>query len=295
MPTRTARLDQVIHLPGGRALGYAEYGPPDGPPLFLFHGLPGSRLDAPQAWPEEPADVRIIAPDRPGFGTSAFQDGRRLTDWAGDVRQLADSLGIGRFLMAGFSGGGPHALAVAHGLPGRVIAAGSISGAGPADAPGALAGMNRVNRLIFACARRAPLALGLLIAPHASQMRHRPARLVERSSRDRHLPEADRAAMTDPRLRDLITATGPEAFRQGIRGVVHEAHILARPWGFDPGTIKPPVLLWHGDQDTSVPVAMARDLADRIPGGSITIYPGEGHLIVPKHWPEIQAALLSRM
>jgi pimeloyl-ACP methyl ester carboxylesterase len=55
------------------------------------------------------------------------------------VRQIADSLGIERFLVAGFSGGGPHALAVAHRLPGRVIAAGSISGAGPADAPGALA------------------------------------------------------------------------------------------------------------------------------------------------------------
>jgi pimeloyl-ACP methyl ester carboxylesterase len=295
VPTRTARLDQVIHLPGGRTLGYAEYGPADGPPLFLFHGLPGSRLDAPQMWPEEPADVRVIAPDRPGFGMSAFQDGRRLTDWAEDVRQLADSLGIGRFLVAGFSGGGPHALAVAHGLPDRVIATGSIGGAGPVDTPGALAGMNRVNRLIFACARRAPRVLGLLIARHASQISHEPAKLIERSSRDRHLPEADRVAMTDPRLRELMTAAGPEAFRQGIRGVVHEAHICARPWGFAPATIKPPVLLWHGDQDTNVPLAMARDLADQIPGSSITVYPGEGHLIVPRHWPEIQAALLSKV
>jgi pimeloyl-ACP methyl ester carboxylesterase len=295
VPTRTARLDQVIHLPGGRTLGYAEYGPADGPPLFLFHGLPGSRLDAPQMWPEEPADVRVIAPDRPGFGTSAFQDGRRLTDWADDVRQLADSLGIGRFLVAGFSGGGPHALAVAHGLPDRVIAAGSIGGAGPVDTPGALAGMNRVNRLIFACARRAPRVLGLLIARHASQISLQPAKLIERSSRDRHLPEADRVAMTDPRLRELMIAAGPETFRQGIKGVVHEAHICARPWGFAPATIKPPVLLWHGDQDTNVPLAMARDLADQIPGSSITVYPGEGHLIVPRHWPEIQAALLSKV
>ena len=295
VPARTARLDQVIHLLGGRTLGYAEYGPADGPPLFLFHGLPGSRLDAPQMWPEEPADVRVIAPDRPGFGTSAFRDGRRLTDWADDVRQLADSLGIGRFLVAGFSGGGPHALAVAHGLPDRVIAAGSIGGAGPVDTPGALAGMNRVNRLIFACARRAPRVLGLLIARHASQISHQPAKLIERSSRDRHLPEADRVAMTDPRLRELMIAAGPEAFRQGIRGVVHEAHICARPWGFAPATIKPPVLLWHGDQDTNVPLAMARDLADQIPGSSITVYPGEGHLIVPRHWPEIQAALLSKV
>ncbi|MGH3256168.1 MAG: alpha/beta fold hydrolase [Streptosporangiaceae bacterium] len=109
-------------------LGYAEYGPAAGPPLFLFHGLPGSRLAVPEMWPEDPVAVRVIAPDRPGVGSSAFQPGRRLTDWAADIGQLADSLGMERFLVAGFSGGGPHALAVAHSLPDRVIAAGSISG-----------------------------------------------------------------------------------------------------------------------------------------------------------------------
>ena len=125
--TRQARLDQVIRLADGRVLGYAEYGPVAGPSLFLFHGLPGSRLAVAEMWPEDPVAVRVIAPDRPGAGSSAFQPGRRLTNWADDVRQLADSLGIKRFLVAGFSGGGPHALAVAHGLPDRVIAAGSIS------------------------------------------------------------------------------------------------------------------------------------------------------------------------
>ena len=136
--TRQARLDQVIRLADGRVLGYAEYGPVAGPSLFLFHGLPGSRLAVAEMWPEEPTEVRVIAPDRPGAGSSAFEPGRRLTDWADDVRQLADSLGIERFLVAGFSGGGPHALAVAHGLPDRVIAVGSISGAGPIDTRDAL-------------------------------------------------------------------------------------------------------------------------------------------------------------
>jgi pimeloyl-ACP methyl ester carboxylesterase len=291
--TQAARLDQVLHLSGGRVLGYAEYGPATGPPLFLFHGLPGSRLDAPQMWPEEPAAVRVIAPDRPGFGSSTFQAGRRLTEWADDVRQLADSLGTERFLVAGFSGGGSHALAVAHSLPDRVIAVGSIGGAGPIDTPDALAGMNRVNRLIFTFSRRAPQALRLLVAPHAYLMKHQPAKVVERSAGDRNLPEADREAMTSPRLREFMITAGPEAFRQGIRGVVHEAHICAQPWGFDPAAIKPPVFIWHGDQDTNVPVAMAQHLAARIPDSRLTIYRGEGHLIVPNHWPEILATLLS--
>jgi pimeloyl-ACP methyl ester carboxylesterase len=291
--TQPAHLDQVIRLADGRVLGYAEYGPVAGPPLFMFHGLPGSRLAVREMWPEDTVAVRVIAPDRPGAGSSAFQPGRRLTDWADDIRQLADSLGIRRFLVAGFSGGGPHALAVAHGLPDRVIAAGSISGAGPIDTRDALKDMNRVNRLIFTLARRAPALLRLVVAQHAYGAKRHPAKVVENAARDRSLPEADREAMTNPRLRELMITAAPEAFRQGVRGVVHEARICAQPWGFDPAAIKPPVCIWHGDQDTNVPVAMAQHLAARIPDSSLTIYRGEGHLIVPKHWDEILAALVA--
>jgi pimeloyl-ACP methyl ester carboxylesterase len=294
--TQTARLDQAIHLADGRVLGYAEYGPAAGRPLFIFHGLPGSRLAIPELWPAEPAAVRVIAPDRPGMGTSTFRPGRRLTDWADDVCQLADALGIKRFLVAGFSGGGPHALAVAHGLPDRVIAVGSIAGAGPVDtrdAREALRHANPANRLIFALARKAPVLLWPLIAQHAYGMRHHPAKVLHSATRASSLPEADRLAMADPRLRDQMVKTASEAFRQGLRGTVHEAHLCAQPWGFDPATIKPPVLFWHGDQDTNAPAAMAQHLAEQIPRSRLTIYPGEGHLIVPRHWDEILTGLLS--
>jgi pimeloyl-ACP methyl ester carboxylesterase len=302
MLTRATRVDRTVRLADGRVLGYAEYGSADGPPLFLFHGLPGSRLAAPEMWPgepgtvQEPGRVRVIAPDRPGMGESSFQPGRRLTGWADDVRQLADSLEIQRFLAAGFSGGGPHALAVAHGLPERVIAVGSIAGAGmigARDAREALRHANPTNRLIFALARRAPRLLWPLMAQHASAVRRQPGKVIDSAARDRRLPESDRQAMTDPGLRERMMAAASEAFRQGVRGAVHEAHICAKPWGFDPAAIQPPVYLWHGDQDTNVPVAMAQHLADRIPDSSLTIYPGEGHLIVPRHWDEILATLLS--
>ena len=293
MLTRPARVDQVVRLADGRDLGYAEYGPVAGPSLFVFHGLPGSRLAVPEMWPEDPVTARVIAPDRPGVGSSAFQPGRRLTDWAGDIRQLADALGIERFLVAGFSGGGPHALAVAHALPGRVIAAGSISGAGPLDTPDALAGMNRVNRLVFWLARSAPAGLWPLAAQHARATKRHPAKVFEAAARDRKLPEADRAAMARPRMRDLGPRSAPEAFRQGVRGFVDEARIVAQPWGFDPSAIKPPVFLWHGADDANVPVAMARHLAARIPGSTLTVYRDEGHLIVPEHWTEVLDTLLS--
>jgi len=36
----TDRTNQQIKLEDGRMLGYAEYGAPEGKPVFYFHGFP---------------------------------------------------------------------------------------------------------------------------------------------------------------------------------------------------------------------------------------------------------------
>lgn len=294
VPPGTPRVDQVIQLSDGRTLAYAEYGSAEGVPLFLFQGLPGSRLAISEMWPDNPTTVRVIAPDQPGMGASTFQPARCLTGWADDVRQLADSLEIERFRVAGFSGGGPHALAVAYCLADRVIAAGCIAGAGPIDTPGALDGMNRTNRMLFKLVQKAPPVVWLMAVQHARSTKRQPGKVLERAASAKGLPAADREAMASPRLRAIDIAAAPEAFRQGVRGFVHETRIYVQPWGFDLTMIKPPVCIWHGDEDANVPLAMAQQLAARIPGSSLTIYPGEGHLIVPKHWDEVVATLLSK-
>lgn len=288
----TSRVDQILRLADGRRLGFAEYGPTEGLPLFLFHGLPGSRLAVQEMWTDDP-ELRVVAPDRPGFGLSTFQPGRRLLDWADDVRQLADALGTERFLVAGFSGGGPHALAVAHHLPSRVVAVASIGGIGRFDTRESRADMNAANRLVVVLARRAPVGLWAMMGLHARAVRRHPAKVLAEAAKDKHLPAADREALSSPRIRGLGIDTAAEAFRQGLRGVVYETRLCVRLWGFDPAKIKPPVDIWHGDQDTNVPVVMAQRLAARIPGSRLTVFPGEGHLIVPRHWEEILARLVS--
>ena len=75
--------DKIISLRDGRRLGYAEYGDPDGKPVFFFHGLPGSRR---QRHPDNSIAIklgaRIIAIDRPGYGLSDFQQGRTIAGLA---------------------------------------------------------------------------------------------------------------------------------------------------------------------------------------------------------------------
>ncbi|MBV8463847.1 MAG: alpha/beta hydrolase, partial [Acidimicrobiales bacterium] len=85
-PTPTkGRRDQVVLLPDGRTLGYAEFGDPEGTPLVNCHGGLTGRLDV------EPADrvaqqagIRILSPDRPGIGRSDRKKGRTIGDWAAD-------------------------------------------------------------------------------------------------------------------------------------------------------------------------------------------------------------------
>src|SRR5512141_2763064 len=60
-------------LSGGRLLGYAEYGDPAGAPVFYFHGWPSSRLEGRAAHaPALNLGLRLVAPERPGYGLSDF-------------------------------------------------------------------------------------------------------------------------------------------------------------------------------------------------------------------------------
>ncbi len=133
-----ASTDATVRTASGRTLAYAETGLPDGFPLFYFHGIPGSRLDFHQPFNSPALDgacVRMIGIDRPGYGGSDIQSRRRYRDWADDVATVADALGIDRFGIIAYSGGGPYAVACALGLPERVISVGIASGVGPAEMP----------------------------------------------------------------------------------------------------------------------------------------------------------------
>jgi pimeloyl-ACP methyl ester carboxylesterase len=100
-------------LADGRDLRWLELGPPDGAPVFAFHGTIGSRWHfTADDGPIAAAGVRLIAPDRPGYGLSSFHRGRQLRDWVDDVAFLADHLGLAHFSVMGVSGGGPHVAVV---------------------------------------------------------------------------------------------------------------------------------------------------------------------------------------
>jgi len=193
-----------------------------------------------------------------------------------------------RFPVLGASGGGPYALACAHAIPERIIRVGVVSGAGPYDAPGATEGMRWQNRVGFQLGARIPALARLIMWSMARQVRRRPERLLDALAQA--MSPVDAAVVRRPEVREVLGADIAEAFRQGSRGAALDVVLLGRPWGFRLDTITSEVLLWQGEDDTLVPSAMGRHLASKISNCRATFFPGEGHLLVVDHMPEIVQA-----
>lgn len=270
MTPRPALEEDTIRLPDGRRLGYAVYGEADGPPVLYFHGYPNCRRE-PGLLPIE--GVRLIAPDRPGYGLSDPKPGRSLLDWADDVSALMDALGLARSHLIGMSGGGPFAAACAYALPDRILGTALICPLGPAGMN--LAGYSPAGLLLNLGRRKRVMRLAAGIArtvihrgePLAFARRLRST--VGMAYSGMELP--DRASD------DLLVAGWREALRQGVEGPMDDAHSYAHPWGFDVADIRMPVTVWHGLADGTVPPRAGRWYADSIPGAKARFIQGEGH------------------
>ena len=283
-------MDATLRLPDGRTLAYTISGDAGGFPLLFFHGAYGSRRERhPDDGIASASRVRLVTLDRPGYGASTFAPRRRLLDWPGDVALLAETLGLARFAVAGWSGGSAYALACAHALPERVTQALVSGTVVPFDEPGATEGWPLATRVLFALARRAPpLARAWLARSYRRRTRDLDGfgREVEAS-----MAPCDVALAREPAVQRMLAESRADAFRQGVDGVVQGHVINARAWGFDPSGIRVPVHVWHGSDDRNTPIAFARRLARRVPGARLRELPGEGHLLLLAHWREMLDAL----
>ena len=278
--TTHASAGRQLTLRDGRRLGVSEFGAPDGRAILYCHGFPASRLDA-RLGDEAAArlGVRLIAPDRPGYGLSDFQPGRRISDWPRDMIELADSLSLDRFAVLGISGGAPYAIACAAALPERITRVGIVCGLGRLDVPGNAARMNLFARFSFALARHAPGLSRLFNCALAPALRNSPRWTLRLLASK--LPPPDRKLLSDPRVFALFADAFQEGLRQGGRGVAHDLALYAGTWETALASIRVPCYLWHGEQDTTVPVAMGRWYEREVPGCRARYFADEGHFSLP--------------
>jgi pimeloyl-ACP methyl ester carboxylesterase len=268
--------NNVFPLQDNRKLGYALYGVEDGYPVYYFTGGYSSRYEG--RWFDTAAreqGVRLIVPDRPGFGLSDFQPGRRFLDWPGDIRQLADALGIDRFAVLGLSGGGPHVAAVALTMPDRVQKAAIVSGVAPPEMPARFQGMWLPLRFIFLTARYLP-SINRLMLQQMGKFYADPEQMKARMLSAMPAPDRELFAQR-PEILDVFSLSATESHRQGIDGDAWEWQLYIQPWGFNLADIPVEIGLWYGDYDTTAPAAMGAYLHAQLPQSRLAVVGDGGH------------------
>jgi pimeloyl-ACP methyl ester carboxylesterase len=275
-----------VELPNGQVVGVYEYGQADGRPVMVFHGTPacGAGFD----WADAPArerGLRLIAPDRPGVGLSSRLDGWRVADWPPIVAALAGVVGVDRFAVWGYSGGGPYAVATAAAEPTRVVGAAIAAGMGEVGTFATADDFEKTDRQLLSLSVKHPRVARALLAVTARLAKLSPKTAYK--SFEKQLNESDSkvaATLGEPRE---VMALFTEAFLRGGRGVVDDYRSIAETWGVDFASIKVPVRIFQGTADTMVPLRHAEELAKRIPQAELITWPEEGHLGTVNHVREI--------
>lgn len=249
---------------GGTAFAYRDLGARSGVPLVLLNHW-GAVLDHfdPRIVDGLARRHRIIAIDYRGIGASGGTAPVTIDAMARDVIALVQALGFAKMDLLGFSLGGFVAQDTARKAPDlvrRLI----LTGTGPAGGHG-IAQVGAVSWPLMAkglLTLRDPKTY-LFFTPTANGRQAAKAFLQRLQER-----KADRDA-----------GPTPGALLRQLKAI--------KAWGLqapqDLGSIRMPVLIANGDNDIMVPTVNSHDMARRIAGSQLVIYPDAGHGAIFQH------------
>lgn len=286
MVTEDLPETHTLAVGDGREITWCELGDPRGIPVLAAHGSPGSRYQLlPLHTAVRAAGIRLIAPDRPGFGGTSPKRPNGFHTWDGDALALLDALGLTQVAVLGFSGGAGYALALAASAPTRVSRLVIVCGMIPGAPRSALLGRIPIITVLYRLSRWFPaLATAML-----------EGRGPFRNTREANLeawPPADREVMADPRTKTLMAADAAAGAAQGARAGIDDLGRYYRPLPEGLTSVRQPVRLLHGTSDGNVPIGVARWAASHLPSASLQEIPDGGHYFAVAHSDLVVEAML---
>jgi pimeloyl-ACP methyl ester carboxylesterase len=234
----------------GLSIAYQQVG--SGPALVLLHGL----LQDSRVWKTQLDSLSkyftVIAWDAPGAGQSADPPGNyTITDWADCLSQLLDSAHIKQAHILGLSWGGFLAQEFYHRYPQKVL---SLILANTTTGWRSISD-STANALLNACNKDASLPVNDVISKYLPGMfsDSPPQEVKEEHAR-------------------IMTAFHPAGF-QLMAATLAKADMRALL-----SKIQVPVLVIWGEADKRIPVSVAHQFQNAIPGAKLEIIPKAGHV-----------------
>ena len=220
--------------------------------------------------------MRAIAASRPGYAQSDRHQGRKVVDVVDDLSQVLDEFDIKRFVSVGWSGGGPHALAMS--LDRRCTGVITLAGVGQYGQSDLdfLDGMGPENIEEFGIALQGEKPLRDWMQANAMSLQQVTGEGL-REAFGGLIGKADKEVLAG-NFADVMAAEIRRTLSHGFDGWIDDDLAFVQDWGFDLGAIDIPVHLWQGDDDFMVPHSHSRWLASKIPIAELNFIANAGHI-----------------
>jgi pimeloyl-ACP methyl ester carboxylesterase/DNA-binding CsgD family transcriptional regulator len=284
-----ARLHQGRH----GVVGLHVFGPADGLPVLFLHGalfgiaaLPGMREAA------QTLGLRIIAPERPGFGHT-------LPGAAGDPVGLAalqavdilDTLGLPQVVALAHDIGTRFAARLALQAPGRVAAVIAAPATPPMQTWAQTADMPTRHRVNAWAAQHLPGLMDKIVALGLAQIARGGVEVIPRLVFDGC--DFDQAILRQPAAGPVLQEAFHMAWAQRGAGLRVDMRLTNENWQDEASRIAAPFLCLHGAESRTVSRNAVEALARVLPKGRFRLVEGAGHSLPVSHPALILRAALA--
>jgi len=260
--------------------------------FFLCHGNYGCRLER---YPDDrivsKLGIRLIVPDRPGFGLSTAMKTQHGYEWCKDFEFLLNHLKIGKTHILSTGSGSYFALACAHELPNRLTGVTLVNSMAPFKSVKEFSGMIPHEKLFYAMARHTPklfkrfaqlcyLGLSKNIDGYFNSVKN-------------YGGYEDSAALSDDNIGKFIKDKIVTACKHSIQGFLQETVVLAKSWDFDITKINTQIDIYHGGLQVAIPSTMSQRLDSLLPNSQFHYYPEQGTYLLYMKWESLLTSIKS--
>ena len=294
--TPTAAADiQGAKLHEGRhgVVGLHTFGPADGLPVFFLHGalfgiaaLPGLR-DAAQT-----LGLRILAPERPGYGHTALgEDGDPVGLAVRQAVDILDSLELRKVVVLAHDVGTRFAVRLALDAPGRVAAVIAAPATPPMQTWAQTSDMPTRHRVNAWAAQHLPGLMDKIVVLGLAQISRDGVEVIPRLVFDGC--DFDQAVLRQPASGAVLQEAFHLAWAQRGVGFRADMRLTNEDWLEEARRITAPFLCMHGAESRTVRRKAVEKLAQTLQQGRFRLVEGAGHSLPVSHLTLILRAALA--
>jgi pimeloyl-ACP methyl ester carboxylesterase/DNA-binding CsgD family transcriptional regulator len=283
----------MITLNDGRKMVYYEQGDAKGIPVILFHNIIyGAGVLESTSKAASRMGLRILAPLRPGFGSSDFihdaYGDNLLTAAAADLCEFMDRLSIPKAIIVGQTTATPYALRFARLYPHRTADLLGISHA-PIWRDEWMNALPKRQKLMARITKYAPKLLPLVTRAGIA--------MFDKGHADKFLNAAhgdipaDAKALKHPETYAHILNGLEETVAQSAEAFRRDSPFTTLDFTEEARRLKHPFHIIHGDSNHIFPMSNIEAFLEEVPGTTLEVVKGAGGFLIYSHWEVVLRTL----